>query len=67
MDRALATQAWINSFSQCKLTNIVAYKFDHSPIMLSLERNFGRRVCEVFHFENDWLQDEDLTRVVEKG
>lgn len=67
LEKALANQALIYSFPQCRLTNIMMDRFDHLTIVLSLESNFVKGECKVFRFENAWLEEEDLPRVVEKS
>ncbi|MCH79971.1 hypothetical protein A2U01_0000733, partial [Trifolium medium] len=64
LDRALATQWWLDEFPQFKFINATADRFDHSPILLRLihvEKEFKPRV---FKFENAWLEEHDLNSVV---
>jgi hypothetical protein len=64
LDRAMATQSWLDEFPQFKFINAIADRSDHSPILLRLlnvDRVFKPRV---FKFENAWLEEKELDAVV---
>ncbi|MCI16082.1 endonuclease/exonuclease/phosphatase family protein, partial [Trifolium medium] len=64
LDRALVTQSWLDEFPQFKFTNTIADRSDHSPILLKLVHTTKEFKARVFKFENAWLDEQDLTRVV---
>ncbi|WJX71806.1 hypothetical protein P8452_55759 [Trifolium repens] len=52
LDRALATQSWLDEFPQFKFTNAIADRSDHSPILLTLINNTTEHKARIFKFEN---------------
>ncbi|MCH82709.1 endonuclease/exonuclease/phosphatase family protein [Trifolium medium] len=67
LDRALVTQAWYDMFPNCQLHNVVADRSDHYPILLKLFEGNRKKIMREFKFENSWLQEDDLERVVQEG
>ncbi|MCH85996.1 hypothetical protein A2U01_0006849, partial [Trifolium medium] len=67
LDRAMATQAWYDTFPNCQLHNLVADRSDHYPILLKLYESNRRKTMRDFKFENSWLQEEALEGVVQAG
>jgi hypothetical protein len=64
LDRAMASQSWLDEFPQFKFINAIADRSDHSPVLLRLthrEREFTPRI---FKFENAWLEEQDLHDIV---
>lgn len=64
LDRAFATQQWLDLFPHNKLVNGVSDKSDHNPLWLrlnKLERRFRQRG---FRFENAWLEESELPSIV---
>ncbi|PNX85909.1 hypothetical protein L195_g041983, partial [Trifolium pratense] len=64
LDRAMATQRWIDLFPNSKLSNLIADRSNHSPILLSLIDRDNRNVKRPFRFENAWLKENELQNVV---
>nr|KYP46237.1 Transposon TX1 uncharacterized [Cajanus cajan] len=65
LDRAMATQSWLDQFPHSRLINAVAARSDHSPILLKLSMQITLRTRRSFRFENAWLDEPDLTPLVE--
>ncbi|MCH81633.1 endonuclease/exonuclease/phosphatase family protein, partial [Trifolium medium] len=65
LDRALATQSWLDEFPQFKFTNAIADRSDHSPILLRLVHVSQEFKARIFKFENAWLNEQDLNGVVQ--
>jgi exonuclease III len=64
LDRAMATQSWLDEFSQFKFINAIADRSDHSPILLRpvvVDKTFKPRI---FKFENSWLEELKLDDIV---
>jgi len=66
LDRAMVTEAWFDLFPQATLTNLIADRSDHSPILLQLTDRVKSIVKKQFKFENIWLEEKDI-KVVLKG
>jgi hypothetical protein len=64
LDRAMATQNWIDLFPNARLHNLIADRSDHSPILLSLFDHESRSSKRPFRFENAWLEEHELQNVV---
>jgi hypothetical protein len=64
LDRALATQSWLDEFHQFKFTNAIADRSDHSPILLTLINKTIEYKARIFKFENAWLEEKDINDVV---
>ncbi|MCI15822.1 endonuclease/exonuclease/phosphatase family protein, partial [Trifolium medium] len=65
LDRALATQQWLEEFPHFKFINAIADRSDHSPILLRLVNLQKENRARVFKFENSWLEEQQLQTVVE--
>ncbi|XP_020206472.1 uncharacterized protein LOC109791576 [Cajanus cajan] len=65
LDRAMATQSWLNQFPDSRLINAVAARSDHSPILLKLSMQTTLRTRQSFRFENAWLDEPGLSPLVE--
>ncbi|WJX96618.1 hypothetical protein P8452_77796 [Trifolium repens] len=65
LDRALATQSWLDKFPQFKFINAIADRSDHSPILLRLIHQTKEFKARIFKFENAWLDEQDLNGVVQ--
>lgn len=60
LDRALANQAWLSSFSRSNLINLDREWSDHAPIKLRLQEpveEHGSRE-RIFRFEQVWVDHE---------
>jgi exonuclease III len=64
LDRAMATQSWLDLFPNSQLFNTVADRSDHSPIILKLLEQENNSYRRPFRFENAWLEEERLHEVV---
>jgi hypothetical protein len=64
LDRAMASQSWLDEFPQFKLTNTIADRSDHSPILLRLTHRERQVTPRIFKFENAWLEEPDIHDVV---
>jgi hypothetical protein len=64
LDRALATQSWIDEFPCFKFMNTIADRSDHTPILLRLINAEKEIKARVFKFENAWLEEQGLSDVV---
>jgi hypothetical protein len=64
MDRAMATQNWLDLFPNVNLTNLIADRSDHSLILLNLVKRQRNNFKRSFKFENAWLEEEGLEKVV---
>jgi hypothetical protein len=67
LDRALATQQWLDQFPHFKFINAIADRSNHSPILLRLVDMQKEVRGRVFNFDNVWLDEPDLNRVVEEA
>lgn len=67
IDRALASATWMSMFPNCKLLNLVAPFSDHSPILLYTNAVVTSKPSKRFRFENAWLREPELQKVVEKN
>jgi hypothetical protein len=65
LDRALATQSWLDKFPQFKFINVIADRSDHSPILLRLIHQTKEFKARIFKFQNAWLDEQDLNGVVQ--
>lgn len=64
LDRILVNQHWLDLFPAYRFINGVSNKSDHSPLWLHLfERN--RKGMRGFRFENAWLEEQELSSIVE--
>lgn len=55
LDRAVATQSWLDLFPSYHFSNGLSDKSDHSPIWLRLRDDNRRYYRRQFRFENVWL------------
>ncbi|MCH80235.1 hypothetical protein A2U01_0001001 [Trifolium medium] len=67
LDRAMATQAWFDTFPNCQLHNLVASRSDHYPILLKIQEGNRRKIMRKFKFENSWLYEDELESIVHGG
>ncbi|MCI07385.1 endonuclease/exonuclease/phosphatase family protein, partial [Trifolium medium] len=67
LDRALATQQWLDEFPNFKFINAIADRSDHSPILIRLISSPKEAKARVFKFENLWLEEPELGNVVTKA
>ncbi|PNX71291.1 hypothetical protein L195_g027166, partial [Trifolium pratense] len=67
IDRALVTNAWMNMFPRCMLSNLISGAFDHFPILLETEPRIFEYRKRQFRFENSWLMEPELNQVVEEA
>ena len=61
LDTALVSTSWMSMFSEARLRNQVAAVSDHTPLELNTG---GRRRRRPFRFENKWLREPDLDKIV---
>lgn len=65
LDRGLTTIDWIELFPDCKITNGLASKSYHTPIIIQLHGDNMRKFKRRFKFENLWLIEPELENIVE--
>jgi len=54
LDRALASQTWLDIFSNYWLLNGISCRSDHFSIILKLNQDDCHRKAKMFCFENTW-------------
>ena len=65
LDRALATNEWINRFPMARLYHLTSLASDHSPLLLRFtNKRRRRRPRRLFRFEKMWLKDPRCEAVV---
>jgi endonuclease/exonuclease/phosphatase family metal-dependent hydrolase len=60
LDRALASEDFINRFSPTRVTHLPRYGSDHSVLLIELEVDLGaaqRKKVHLFRFEKCWSED----------
>lgn len=57
LDRALATQQWLEIYKEATLFNIEISTSDHTPIFLELNNSITIANSRRFRFENAWLKE----------
>ncbi|MCH83495.1 endonuclease/exonuclease/phosphatase family protein [Trifolium medium] len=67
LDRAFATQNWLDEFPHYKFINAISDSSDHSHILLHLVHVQKEIKARIFKFENAWLEEPNLTEVVKEG
>ncbi|XP_074352931.1 uncharacterized protein LOC141692091 [Apium graveolens] len=65
LDRALATESWLQLFPDAKLYNLEGSSSDHSAIFLDLVRRSSRKKRRFFRFENAWLTEPLCSIIVQ--
>jgi len=63
----MATQLWLELFQHVTLTNLIADRSNHSPILMQLADRVKSTVKKQFKFENAWLEEENIQDVVLNG
>ena len=64
------TELWqlqADTFPNCCLSNLISGRLDHFPILLKLSQHYQTRKAKRFHFENSWLEEEELSHVVNEA
>lgn len=64
LDRAMGSPAWHARFQATTLTNLVMPISEHSPILLDTSPTVLERRVRNFRFENKWLEEPDIGRIV---
>ncbi|XLR24789.1 hypothetical protein S83_052689 [Arachis hypogaea] len=69
LDRAMATMTWKESYPKTVVQHLNRYKSDHSPILVDMEGDQGRRrkISHRYRFEECWLRDENCEKIVKKA
>lgn len=64
LDRALASEVWLNLFPIAQLSNLLAPVSDHSPLLLCIDQRPVQKHQRKFRFENRWLEEFEVGDVV---
>ncbi|KAH1096692.1 hypothetical protein J1N35_013613 [Gossypium stocksii] len=56
LDRALANEAWIHNFPNCRITHLSRIKLDHRPLLLSFNPNISLPRGSSFRFLVGWFE-----------
>lgn len=64
LDRALATNRWMEIHNEARLYNIEILTSDHSPILLEVDKSANMNVGRRFRFENAWLKESMCKDIV---
>lgn len=64
LDRAMATNRWLEIYSEAQLFNLEISTSDHSPILLETDRSVIMNVSRRFKFENAWLRESMCKEIV---
>ncbi|XP_062093476.1 uncharacterized protein LOC133799478 [Humulus lupulus] len=64
LDRALASQSWVDAFLSARLSNLHFSSLDHCPILLEPVINRTFAGTKSFRFENAWLREPVCTQIV---
>ncbi|KAK1380464.1 Endonuclease/exonuclease/phosphatase family protein [Heracleum sosnowskyi] len=67
LDRALATEEFLNLFRGAKLSNIEVTTSDHCPILLDPGDYVAVHSVRPFRFENAWLREPMCRQIVEEA
>lgn len=67
LDKAFTSYEWRDLFPTVKLTNLIAWHTDHSPILLECGLIYRSCNKHTFKFENSWLQEAKIEEVVTRG
>lgn len=65
LDRAIVSNAWLNTFQDAKLTNLEVSTSDHCPILLEPKVASAFMRPKKFRFENAWLREPMCKKIVE--
>ncbi|VFQ60129.1 unnamed protein product [Cuscuta campestris] len=63
LDRAVASNDWLDIFPNCVVHNIATLRSDHSAILLCLSGQTQSRGPRCFKFENCWLKEDGFRTV----
>ena len=64
MDKSLVSTSWLLLFPRARLRNLGSVVSDHSSIELNTNDEVIARRRRIFRFENKWLREPDIGRVV---
>lgn len=64
LDRVFATNRWMEIHNEARLYNIKVSTFDHTPILLEIEKSLNMNVGGHFRFENAWLRESMCKEIV---
>ncbi|KAL0415809.1 UNVERIFIED_CONTAM: hypothetical protein Slati_3412800 [Sesamum latifolium] len=70
LDRACATNSWLDRFRESWVENFEALHSDHSPIFLnSRQKNQAtqRKMCKPRRFESLWVKYTNCERIIERS
>lgn len=64
LDCALGNEAWINSFPNCLVTHLSKFKFDHRPLLLTLNSDVVLPRGRPFRFLAGWIEHPEFESFV---
>ncbi|XP_021616667.1 uncharacterized protein LOC110617984 [Manihot esculenta] len=64
LDRALATEDWARKFTNVVCSVVHVPRSDHKPLVINTAPKDNRGDRRRFRFDNVWLRDEGLAKVV---
>ncbi|XP_021600717.1 uncharacterized protein LOC110606275 [Manihot esculenta] len=64
LDRACSNATWDARFPDAISSNLVAPVSDHTPLLIETVGTQVREANRRFHFDNSWLEDDELGEVV---
>lgn len=67
IDQATGVLSWHYMLPNATLKNLVPPISDHSPILLDTSLTFVHRRPRGFKFENKWLDEQNINRVVQRS
>ncbi|KAL8508854.1 hypothetical protein ACS0TY_016165 [Phlomoides rotata] len=67
LDRVMGNALWHEMFPSASLSSLVAPTSDHCPILLDMAPIVVCRRFKSFRFENKWLEERDLPKVVRRS
>lgn len=67
LDRAMATESWLNIFNSILVMTLVSPTSDHDPILIYIVSGVEVGKCRSLKFNNSWLCDPELSNVVIKS
>ena len=67
LDKALVSKPWLVMFPQVRLRNLVSAMANHTPIKLSTCSRPVHCRRQPFQFENAWLRELELPRVISES
>ncbi|XP_060960654.1 uncharacterized protein LOC133031222 [Cannabis sativa] len=65
LDKALATQQWLDIFHEVTLTNLDFSCSDHTPIILDFNNDSHGKIVHHFRFENLWCREPMCKQIVQ--